>query len=802
MLRQVTARNWRAFDIVDVELQPGLNVLLGPNGVGKTSLLEAAAFALAGAPSTLPDAKQMVRADGQPVDVAVVLELDGTRWQVSRGLGPAGRRGAEILRRGGQTTADGADDVSAALETLLGVPSDFYLRILYMPEGDVYRFLDRPPMAALDAHLRRVLGLEQLVLIDQAASRVKREVEYERANLTTLADRVAERSQVLAEGRRRWSDPAAHQRVLEEKRERLVRAQAEAGQESRAAADAAHTVARRLSELVTVDGELAALASAGDAAAEYAAARAECARRQTAIARLDADLATATAQQKVSSEQRRALAARAPAELATDEPALRALLDETATARERLDAALASARAESQAAAERARALRARAPADLLADDPALRARRDAREATLRRIDDALVAAATARQTLQESTQFLGAHAPGAEVESTCPVCRQPLPEELRQRLLAENAARDAEIVDRVAALQAERAAEVAAGEAEAEALKQRLLDETASRAASAADREAAAQAEREAQTAAVHAAAEAARGRRLAAHDADARALAERITALRTERQSEQAALETAEAREGAAVKARQRLDALTARRQALLPGDATAETLQAEQERLAAAETAARERETALGNEVDGVRQEAAQLRGYLDIAAMEGYSPEALAAARASLARRELLAELFATATKDALSQLRDSALSGAYDEVAAAWEQFIGWAGVRVAPEAKGKRLTVRRDGRNLDLAQLSGGERAAFLALLHAHLGRHFGRGGFLLLDEPLEHLDAANGRKLLEHLVRACADGTLTQVVIATVESAVVREAIRDGEAHIITLPLANGGRA
>jgi ABC-type hemin transport system ATPase subunit len=116
-------------------------------------------------------------------------------------------------------------------------------------------------------------------------------------------------------------------------------------------------------------------------------------------------------------------------------------------------------------------------------------------------------------------------------------------------------------------------------------------------------------------------------------------------------------------------------------------------------------------------------------------------------------------------------------------------------------VRVAPEAKGKRLTVRRDGRTFDLAQLSGGERAAFLALLHAHLGRRFGRGGFLLLDEPLEHLDAANGRKPLQHLVRACADGTLDQVVIATVETDVVRTAIRDGEAHIIILPLANGSR-
>jgi ATPase subunit of ABC transporter with duplicated ATPase domains len=192
--------------------------------------------------------------------------------------------------------------------------------------------------------------------------------------------------------------------------------------------------------------------------------------------------------------------------------------------------------------------------------------------------------------------------------------------------------------------------------------------------------------------------------------------------------------------------------------------------------------------------------VRQELAHLQGYLELAAMAGRSPEDLAAARTAIARRELLADLFADATKATMARLREGALADAYAEVARAWEAFSGWSGARLEPDARGKRLGVRRAGRTLDLAQLSGGERAAFLALLHAHLGRHFGRGGFLLLDEPLEHLDSANGRKLLQQLVQACAVGQLSQVIIATVETDVVRAAIRDDEAHVITLPLGADG--
>ena len=98
--------------------------------------------------------------------------------------------------------------------------------------------------------------------------------------------------------------------------------------------------------------------------------------------------------------------------------------------------------------------------------------------------------------------------------------------------------------------------------------------------------------------------------------------------------------------------------------------------------------------------------------------------------------------------------------------------------------------------MRHAGRSLDLAQLSGGERAAFLALLHAQLGHRFGQGRFLLLDEPLEHLDAENGRRMLQHLLRACADGLLSQIVLATVEADVVEAVLQTGDAHVIRLPL------
>lgn len=281
----------------------------------------------------------------------------------------------------------------------------------------------------------------------------------------------------------------------------------------------------------------------------------------------------------------------------------------------------------------------------------------------------------------------------------------------------------------------------------------------------------------------------EATRQRLLEEQYARVQAVEDRLRALRVERQAAQTTLENAERQEGLALERSRRLADLAVRRRTLLPPDVTPEVLRERHAHLIADEAAARDHETTVRGQADAVRTELTALQGYLELAALEGRS----SAACAAVARRELLAELFSAATAEAQRRLRAGALTERYGAVERAWSDFSGWTDAQVELRPRG-HLAVRHDGRTLDLAQLSGGERAAFLVLLHAQLGHRFGRGGFLLLDEPLEHLDAENGRRMLECLVRACRDGLLKQIVLATVEEDVVRAALRPGEAHLIEL--------
>ena len=48
MIRRLVLKNWRNYEDIDLDLQPGTTFIVAPNGVGKTSLMEAASWAIFG----------------------------------------------------------------------------------------------------------------------------------------------------------------------------------------------------------------------------------------------------------------------------------------------------------------------------------------------------------------------------------------------------------------------------------------------------------------------------------------------------------------------------------------------------------------------------------------------------------------------------------------------------------------------------------------------------------------------------------------------------------------------------------
>ena len=76
MIRRLQLRNWRSYEFAEVPFEPGTTFIVSPNGIGKTSLLEAARFALT---SRFDDLASPVRIGEAQAEVSLSIQLPNSR---------------------------------------------------------------------------------------------------------------------------------------------------------------------------------------------------------------------------------------------------------------------------------------------------------------------------------------------------------------------------------------------------------------------------------------------------------------------------------------------------------------------------------------------------------------------------------------------------------------------------------------------------------------------------------------------------------------------------------------------------
>jgi DNA repair exonuclease SbcCD ATPase subunit len=203
MIRRLRIQGWRAFDDVTLELGEGLTFVVADNGVGKTSLVQAASWGLYGALSQVDaGAARRVGASLTRVDVDVELP-DGRTLSIGR---EARDRGGDIVwTRLGEDELDD-DGLAGALSDAFGATREFLSMTTLLPSDAVAD--DAAGAFHLQTHLRKVFGVEDLQRAAEAVRRLHTEAgaaarqlrqasRQAAADLTrlraTLADAEAER---------------------------------------------------------------------------------------------------------------------------------------------------------------------------------------------------------------------------------------------------------------------------------------------------------------------------------------------------------------------------------------------------------------------------------------------------------------------------------------------------------------------------------------------------------------------------------------------------------------------------------
>ena len=273
MIRRLTLQNWRAYEHLELDFAPGATFVVAPNGVGKSSIVEGARFALFGfVPPAREGAARVARTGATSASVEVELP-SGRQLSVTRPY-PAKPRGATTPT----VVLDGESQPPESLEALLaeeyGAEPAFLARLAMLQGSTVFaeaKGLD------LRNHLCRVFGVDGLVAaLDQAktlAAVAKKSVDSARkpaaaipeAELAALVDVEARATELI--------EAADAERAEAEQALTAARAAAEARtrfESWRVAADRYTAVATQVSvEAVALlgrplSGDAAATADAAD----------------------------------------------------------------------------------------------------------------------------------------------------------------------------------------------------------------------------------------------------------------------------------------------------------------------------------------------------------------------------------------------------------------------------------------------------------------------------------------------------------------------------------------------------------
>ncbi len=604
MIKSVEMINWRAYEQRQIIFKPGLNFLMGANGVGKTSVLEAIAYALTGEPSTVNDRAKLLRDPNKDATVRLIFMAGEQEYLVERSQSSKKAEGARLNLIGDRKAlASSQSRVTAKIEELLGVSADFLQRIIYMAEGDVFRFLDQPPGEAIDAQIRQVLGLTQMDEFLKATEGAEKELKTQIKNV---------------------------QELLADLEKQNIRD-----------ADRFDSVLRTLSQ--RRDIVLAQLREAQRNADEFR-------HNQESILRLKPMLSQATQALKQSPD------------LWNESESLSAIeiFQQLEKSQQRVSATAQ--------------------------EGSVTQARLQGEQAASQRILDLLLPVADRSETLP------------------CPVCGKPMTKSERVAIIQTIEA-DISKLDN----------EIDLSKQQQQAATQALAQITASLTGV-----------RELRNFLVHA------GGVSVNISLPLRQLAEEVGRSEDEFRNELAQLE----------------------------------------QRLETTNKALAELET----ERSGVLALQTRLRD------MDYASPESASEALVGLETRALTIRAAKNAAEETLSVQRNIDLHSVYEQVAQVWATFLGEERWQVELDKEGMPVMKDRSGREYDLSQFSGGEKTALLIMLHTIIAHHFSKVGFLLVDEPLEHLDAINRRSLVHFLVNAYKHSAFKQAIVATFEETLIRK--------------------
>ena len=161
-IKRISLENFGSHQKTDITFADGINAIIGNNGAGKTTILEAIAYALYHRASRQQD--ELIRIGAPYMRVALEFEVDGRSYIVTRERGRDGGVSAElheIIEGGKKLIQRDQSKVSSQIEAILGFSRDVFLQGIYVRQGEIQELLESQPSKRKEI-IARLLGIDML----------------------------------------------------------------------------------------------------------------------------------------------------------------------------------------------------------------------------------------------------------------------------------------------------------------------------------------------------------------------------------------------------------------------------------------------------------------------------------------------------------------------------------------------------------------------------------------------------------------------------------------------------------------
>lgn len=164
MIERLRLQNWRAYDQLDIELGPGATFVVASNGIGKTSLIMAAAWGIFGDIAGVKGTDE-IRGEAESATVTIDLRLPSGPLRITRSVDQRGRSDLEASL--GDHTIDSQEELERLLAEEFGADARVLSQLTFMIHGGLH---ETQGEFELRDHLAELFGVRPLF---EAAARAE-----------------------------------------------------------------------------------------------------------------------------------------------------------------------------------------------------------------------------------------------------------------------------------------------------------------------------------------------------------------------------------------------------------------------------------------------------------------------------------------------------------------------------------------------------------------------------------------------------------------------------------------------------